>query len=56
MAKFGNGYGSECHLLRYLGRHRKRLDAAVCEVTGATGVHWLDFPFASVWPDPQKVG
>lgn len=53
MASFGNGYGSECHLLRYLGRHRGRLDAAVAQASGATDIHWLDFPFAGTWPDPR---
>ena len=53
MASFGNGYGSECHLLRYLGRHRERLHTAICEATGATDVRWLDFPFVASWPDPK---
>jgi len=47
---FGNGYGSECHLLRYLGRHRDRLNAEVCRETGGSDVRWLDFPFAKTWP------
>lgn len=50
MAKFGNGYGSECHLLRYLGRHRDFLNRSVCEVVSAVDVHWLDFRFAKSWP------
>ncbi len=63
-AKFGNGYGSECHLLRYLGRHRERLDCLIrdclirCKVASASDVRWLDFPFASShrkgrWPDAE---
>ncbi len=54
MARFGNGYGSECHLLRYLGRHRARLNEAVCGLTGANDVRWLDFPFAASWPDSKS--
>ena len=50
MATFGNGYGSECHLLRYLGRHRECLNRSVCEVVSATDVRWLDFRFATSWP------
>lgn len=53
MAHFGNGYGSECHLLRYLGRHRERLDAVVCDAIGAGKVRWLDFPFAQTWPNEK---
>jgi hypothetical protein len=41
------GYGSEWHLLRFLGRHRKRLDSIVLERTRADAVDWLDYPFNS---------
>jgi len=44
MGKIGYGYGSEWHLLRYLGYHRKAFDEAVCGATGADSVEWLDFP------------
>jgi hypothetical protein len=46
MSKIGYGYGSEWHLLRYLGYHRERLDQAVMKLTRATGVKWLDSEFA----------
>jgi len=40
----GNGYGSEWHLLRYLGRHRQKLDEAILkEIPGFTTVDWMDF-------------
>ena len=29
MARMGYAYGSECHLLRWMGRHRRAFDAAV---------------------------
>ena len=45
MAHMGNGYGSEFHLLRFLGRHRKCLDTRVKDATGAQSVDWLDCPF-----------
>ncbi len=58
MAEIGNGYGSECHLLRYLGRHRKALNAAVSAAAGADSVSWLDFPFdpAATWKDSEWKG
>ncbi|HUT49161.1 MAG TPA: hypothetical protein VM325_07460 [Alphaproteobacteria bacterium] len=53
MAAIGDGYGSECHLLRYLGRHRERLDAAVIKATGAARLRWIDCPFepSQKWKD-----
>jgi len=45
MGEIGNGYGSEWHLLRHLGRHRAYLNEEVSAATGATSVRWLDFPF-----------
>lgn len=50
MAEIGDGYGSEWHLLRYLGRHRDDLDRRVSVETGATSVRWRDFPFDSEKP------
>ncbi len=44
MGKIGHGYGSEWHLLSYLGRRRTDLSNQVGRVTGATAVEWLDFP------------
>ena len=53
MADIGDGYGSECHLLRYLGRHREQLNAAVLKATGAARLRWIDYPFdpAQKWKD-----
>jgi len=48
MSKIGCGYGSEWHLLRYLGYHRALLSQEVGAALGASGVAWLDFPFSSV--------
>jgi hypothetical protein len=48
--KIGDGYGSECHLLRYMGRHRKKLDDAILKaVERGERIEWLDFGF-----DPKK--
>jgi len=49
MAEMGMGYGSECHLLRYLGRHRRLLEKRILEATGTEIASWLDYPF-----DPSK--
>ncbi len=48
MSKIGCGYGSEWHLLRYLGYHRSLLSQKVAATLGASRVEWLDFPFSSV--------
>jgi hypothetical protein len=45
MGKMGHGYGSEWHLLRYLGRHRNALNQAIEQETGGRIVDWVDFPF-----------
>ena len=44
MGKMGHGYGSEFHLLRYLGYHRHELNRAVEQKTGGRVSDWLDFP------------
>ena len=46
MSKIGCGYGSQWHLLRYLGYHRSLLSQKVSEALGAESVVWLDFPFS----------
>ena len=58
MAEIGHGYGSEWHLLRYLGRHRERLATEVQRVTSCDTVQWLDFPFdpKSKWKDAEWQG
>ncbi len=59
VAKMGDGYGSEAHLLRYVERHRRALDAAVLGAFGIEGrIDWLDFPFdpKATWPDAEWTG
>jgi len=59
VSKMGDGYGSECHLLRWMGRHRNRLDQEVLSAVGLQGrVEWLDFHFdpSAVWPDGEWKG
>jgi hypothetical protein len=42
MAHIGYGYGSEWHLLQYLGRRRKALSAEVEAAVGCGALEWLD--------------
>jgi hypothetical protein len=58
MAIIGAGYGSECHLLRYLGRHRRMFDQRVGRAIGGEVLGWLDFHFdaSAVWPDRERMG
>ena len=46
MSTIGLGYGSEWHLLRYIGYHQAELNRAVAAaVPGGTVVEWLDARF-----------
>ena len=59
MADIGYGYGSECHLLRYLGRHRNEFDKQVLSAIGQGGkIEWVDFPFEpnKTWADAEWKG
>ena len=60
MAKMGDGYGSKCHLLRWMGWHRKLFDERVSEAVGRPGppIVWLDFDFDCKlkWKDGELVG
>ena len=47
MGKIGYGYGSEWHLLRYMGRHRNRLQKQILSTTGGEKINWLDFGFST---------
>jgi hypothetical protein len=46
MGTIGHGYGSEWHLLRHLGYHRKYLTQKVLKETGGDSIDWLDFDFS----------
>jgi len=45
MGKIGHGYGSEWHLLRYLGYHRACLSEHILRHIGGQSLTWLDFRF-----------
>ena len=59
MGKIGYGYGSECHLLRFLGRHREFLEERILDATGFKVIRWLDFNFKPTekrWQDEELKG
>ncbi len=60
MAKMGNGYGSECHLLRWIGRHRDAFDRKILKTIGEnySVIQWLDFKFdlKATWADAELKG
>lgn len=45
MGKIGYEYGSEWHLLRYLGRHREALNRRILEEVGGESIAWRDAHF-----------
>jgi hypothetical protein len=46
LGTIGHGYGSEWHLLRYLGRHRQKLRDEILSKTGGDDIQWIDFHFS----------
>jgi hypothetical protein len=60
MGKMALGYGSEFHLLRYLGRHRTELSKKVCDLFRFEdlNVEWLDFGYdhSKNIPDSEYTG
>gem|GEM_PF-696487 len=60
MSRIGYGYGSECHLLRWMGRHRKQLNAEVTRALrlDVIGLDWVDFSFnpSRTWADEEVKG
>src|SRR3954471_22966772 len=43
MAAIGYGYGSEWHLLQYLGRRRAAFTARIQALTGCMNIEWRDY-------------
>ncbi len=59
MAQIGHGYGSEWHLLRWMGRHRKAFDQNIRAALGRKDdpIEWEDFRFRKGdWPDEELEG
>jgi hypothetical protein len=55
----GYGYGSEYHLMRFLGRHRDQLNKCIKEAIGLkneSDIHWLDFGFTKNGDDQELCG
>jgi len=46
MGKIGHGYGSDWHLLRFLGYHRDDFSRQVRAEIGGEELSWLDFKFS----------
>ena len=42
MATIGYGYGSEWHLLQYLGRRRDAFTRTIEDLTRVSSIHWQD--------------
>jgi hypothetical protein len=53
MARMNSEYGSELHLLRMLGRHRRYFDRKVRDATGADHIEWRDFPSGQMRRDKE---
>ena len=49
----GNGYGSEFHLLRWMGRHRELFNQRVSTAVGRPGsvIKWMDL-LSAIWLKP----
>jgi len=58
MGKMALGYGSEFHLLRWLGRHRIEFNKRIKNTIGVDNVTWLDFNFdkTNEIPDKELIG
>lgn len=58
MGQMALGYGSEFHLLRWLGRHRNEFNKRVKDLLNTTNVTWLDFNFdkGKEIPDKELMG
>ncbi len=61
MAQIGYGYGSEYHLMRFLGHHRDLFERRIKKALNEEGeIHWLDFefdnPMASISGDKELKG
>lgn len=54
MGSMGYGYGSEFHLLRWMGRHREEFTRRVAERIGSQTVTWFDFNFNNKNPIPDE--
>jgi hypothetical protein len=47
MGQLNATYGSELHLLRYMGRHREAFNCKVESRVGLQNIRWLDFSFTN---------
>lgn len=54
MASIGHGYGSEFHLLRWMGRHRNEFTKQVAGKLNSQTINWFDFNFCNNNSIPDK--
>lgn len=55
MAKIGYGYGSEWHLLQYLGRRRSAFTRTIEALTSMSSIHWKDHPETGLSSDTPSL-
>ena len=55
MGKIGYGYGSEWHLLQYLGRRRSAFTRTIEALTSVSSIHWQDHPATGLSSDPPNL-
>ncbi len=58
MGQMALGYGSEFHLLRWIGRHRNEFDKRIKQELNIDNIAWLDFDFDinKTIPDKELIG
>jgi hypothetical protein len=58
MGKMALGFGSEFHLLRWMGRHRNGFDNHIKNLLQVDNISWLDFEFdaGAMIPDKELIG
>ena len=58
MGQMALGYGSEFHLLRWIGRHRNEFDKRIKQELNIDNISWLDFDFDAkkTIPDKELIG
>ncbi len=58
MGKMALGYGSEFHLLRWIGRHRNEFNKRIKNLLDIDNITWIDFDFdaGKKIPDKELIG
>jgi hypothetical protein len=48
MGRIGHGYGSQWHMLRFLGYHRSYLNQHILKLMPGERIEWIDFTFSKL--------